>query len=134
MHNPHNAQIYSPEAKALRELRQQRRNAPGDPLVKRMHSVAFWRECLKTNSGYCEPQSRAFYRTAPFRRYLLPKLAATLAAQERAAKEALHAQHRAESAAWEAKKAAAQQQRDAARKLAKKLAASPVADMFGASA
>ena len=131
---PFNAQINSPEAIALRQLRQQRRNAPGDPLAKREQLLRGWHVCPWIAKTSLRVSCRPFYINRTFFHLLLPKLAAYQAERKRAARAAVLERSRADAAAWTAQKEAQAKQRDAARKLAKKLAASPVRDLFGAAA
>ncbi len=115
--SPWTAQAYSREAEALRTLRRSRR-APVDVLAVRERKMDFWRTC-PWYAG--RPVTCAsIYRNNTFRRLLLPKLAAMLAARKAAWKAERNAQLAAEAAAWEHQKAE--------KKAAKTRKAQPVAD------
>ena len=115
--SPWRAQANSPQAEALRAMRRSRRTVT-DPLARRAYLMDYWR----TNGWHtgrpvtCAP----IYRNNTFRRLLLPKLAAMLAARNAAWKAERDAQLAAEAAAWERQKAE--------KKAAKSRKAQPVAD------
>ncbi len=82
-----------------------RHSQPSDPLRERERLVKFWRRCLITNKGYCEPQSLALYRNIGFWRYLMPKTQALLLARAQESRR-VYADHlRIQSQEWERKKA-----------------------------
>jgi len=93
-------------ARQVRDARMAtRRSQPLDPLLERERLVKFWRRCLITNKGYCEPQSRALYRNIGFWRYLMPKTQALLLSRAQESRR-VYADHlRIQSQEWERKKA-----------------------------
>lgn len=100
----------SPEERTREQIQQERRALQAaqkdDLLVKRMKTIAFWRCCALTNSGYSEPHCRALYCNVGFWPYLLPKLQAKLKAKKKAQELARREERHKESMEWEAKKAA----------------------------
>jgi hypothetical protein len=100
----------TPEAKALRHMRQQRCEGPRgagsrDPLAERQRLAQFWTDCNSTNPAYGLVHARPIYRHPGFRCLVLPGLRAWLCARERARKDAFRDEMRRQSAEWRAKKA-----------------------------
>jgi hypothetical protein len=99
----------TPEAKAVRSVRQQRRrNQRDDPLAKREKLIAFWRKCAITNRGYIPHNGCwwwVFTWNGSFRHLLMPALRARLDERDRAEKKRYQAELQETAIKWTQTKA-----------------------------